>query len=220
MAHKKNIRAAKKAAVKMHQTTASAKRAAQAQMVHVSKRYTPKAMQKMIADNGRILKSLGKVEVRSNGTIVYGHKPVAIEVKQRHAKKAKQGVDNDCPLAHALRDSFLGPYITDAHVGNTTVKVWSVLNPNMQVKYTLDSRLYGAVKVYDRTKKWPLEDGIYWLNAYPKSLQPGYRKPKDSKPRTISKRKHMPSRHISLRTDIGNSVAIADFVTKGAKKRA
>jgi hypothetical protein len=220
MSATKRKRAAQKAAVKLHQAAFSAKQAARDRMRQLEESHTPAKIRKMVKDNERVLKSLGKTETAANGVTVYATKPVAIEVKQKHTKGAKPGRDNECPVARALRDSFLGAYITDAHVGNTTVKVWSDLNPDIEVKYTLDARLYGAVKVYDKLKRWPLEDGIYWLNIYPPSLRRGYRKPKDSKPRVIGKRKKTPSRHISLRSDLDRARAVADRVTKGAKKRA
>lgn len=212
---RKNVRAAKMAA-KLDQVASSAKRAAQSR---TQTNASAASMKKLIRDNRRIMLSLGKEEMVVNGVIVYANKPVAIEVKQEHAKGAKRKRDNECPLARALRASFLGNHITDAHVGNTTVKVWSDLNPDIEVKYVLDARLYGAVKVWDRKGYWPLEDGIYWLNIYPPSLRRGY-VPRNPGSRIVAAGKRSPSRHISLRSDLGRARAAADSVTKGAKKRS
>jgi hypothetical protein len=212
---RKNVRAAKMAA-KLDQVVSSAKRAAQAR---TQTKASAKSMRKLIEDNRRKLESLGKKETVTNGVMIYATKPVAIEVKQSHAKGAKRQRDNECPIARALRDSFLGAHITDAHVGNTTVKMWSDLNPDIEVKYLLDFRLYGAVKTFDRTGRWPLKDGIYWLNIYPPSLRRGY-VPRDPGSRIVMSHKRSPSRHISLRSDLGRARAAADSVVKRGKKRA
>ena len=175
--------------------------------------------------NRKVLLSLGRIDHSKNGVVVYGDKPISLEVTPGHIKGAKRYQDNNCPVARAFRDSVLEPYITDAHVGEFTAKVWSDLNPDIEVKYLLDSRLYHAVKIWDKTGKWPLEAGIYWLNAYAKSLRRGYvKKPKKKRAAAKAKRKTPRAqsfRHITLRGEIRKAMSFARGVAvKGGKKTA
>lgn len=211
---RKNIRSAKMAA-KLEQIASSAKRAAQAR---TAKPASTAAVKKMIRDNEKALERFGTKQMFFNGTTIYATKSVAIEIKPEHVRGAKPQIDNNCPVACSVRDSVLGPYITDAHVGNATVKVWSDLNPDVELKFLLSDELHGAVYKYDTKKRWPLKPGVYWLMPYPRSLRRGYKTRRPGS-RTAAARKRSPSRHISLRKDIGRARAAADGVTKNAKKR-
>jgi hypothetical protein len=209
-----------KKATKLKQVVTSAKRAAET--VKSGNGESKSSFRKKIADNRRVLLSWGKQWPHKNGITVYGTKPVAVDVRAKHAKSAKTNIDNECAFAYALRESVLSPYITDAHVGNATVKIWSALNPDVEVKYMLDSTLAAAVATYDKTKKWPLKDGVYWLMAYPRSLRNGYKQPErkpGAKARKVVVSKRAPTRHISLRNDIKQALATAGSVMKGKKAR-
>lgn len=212
MATKMKDRRATKRVVKLKQLSGSATRVVRAKEVAA----TPV---KVLQANQRALERLGKKETTIRGVTVYATKAVALVINQTHVKGANRRIDNNCPVARALRASVLGEYITDAHVGNATAKVWSVLNPDTEVKYVLDANLYGAVRKWDKTGKWPLEDGIYWLNPYPRSLRHGYvRNPSSTRTYSGGKKTRSPSRHISLRTDIRRAQSLGVTMAKGAKK--
>lgn len=199
------VSAATKKKIKLDQVVSTAKRFATA-----ARDVNHNDLKRRIADNAKALRRLGVEQKHVHGSTVYANKQVALIIeKKKHASKAKRRHDNACPISNALRDSILGPYITDAYVGANTVKVKSILNPDMEVKFYLDNRMNGAVYKWDTTGRWPLEDGMYWLNPFPKSLRRGYKKPAGSKPRKVSAKTRVPTRHISLRTDIDKALLLA-----------
>lgn len=156
----------------------------------------------------KVLMSLGKAEQRNGRTTVFANNRVLFTfAAAKHVKNAVRRADNNCPIAQALKDSFLSNYVTHVHVGNHTVKVWSVLCPDVVVKFSLSPALYAAVRAWDEKGRWTIEDGIYALYEYPRSLRPGHvpqAKRESHGPHTRSA-----SRKITLQSDIGAAMAMA-----------
>lgn len=177
-----------------------------------------------IANIRKNLLSLGTARRMPNGmTIVYGDDDIRFYfAKAKHVKGAKRKVDGECPLARALKDSFLSEYITHAHVGNHTVKLWSVMCPDVVVKFTLSAALAAVVRQWDEEGKWVADDGLYALCPYPeqsrvdKNGQPA-RKPRKAErpygPPTKSR-----TRRITLQSDIALAMEMAKMMKKPKKK--
>ena len=177
-----------------------------------------------IANIRKNLLSLGTARRAPNGmTIVYGDDDIRFHfAKAKHVKGAKRKVDGECPLARALKDSFLSEYITHAHVGNHTVKMWSIMCPDIVVKFTLSAALAEVVRQWDEEGKWVADDGIYALCAYPeqarldKNGQPvrrNYKVERHYGPHTKSR-----TRRITLQSDIALAMEMAKMMKKPKKK--
>jgi hypothetical protein len=198
-------RAAAKAAIKKKQTATSVQRIG-----------AVKIAAGLVAQIIAALKSFGKVDYRATGTTVYANREVALNILPQHVRGATRRVDNNCPIARALLTSPLGQWITDAHVGNTTVRVWNAAVPDLEVKFLLSPELVYAIKAWDRPGgKWELDPGVYWLMAYPRSLRRIYI-PRE--PRTYTKsgrRTRTAMRHITRLNDIRRAMALADVKRNG-----
>lgn len=171
------------------------------------------------------LEGLGTVRRKPNGrTVVYSDQNILFNFsKSRHVKGAKRKVDGECPLARALKDSFLRDYITHAHVGNHTVKMWSVLCPELVVKFALSPALAAAVREWDDTGRWTEDDGLYAIISYPNQPRLGpdgrgtiiVKPPKNAYgPRTKS-----PTRRITLQSDIALAMEAATLLKKKKSKK-
>ena len=211
----KTARAAAKTAAKNRQVLSAANRFA----ATIDTTLTPADLKRRVKENRDELFKYGRKYDTPTGVVVYANKPLAYTVcRDKHDVGAVRRQDNECLLARALHDSVIGPEITDVYVGNATVKFKSALNPDIEVKFLLDGPSYGAVSTWDRTGRWPLKDGVHWLNAYPPSLRRGYVKPAGSKTRKVRAHKRSPTRHISLRTDINKAMLLAADTKAKAKK--
>jgi hypothetical protein len=174
-----------------------------------------------VANIRKNLLALGTARQKPNGTtVVYGDKDILFHFsKKKHAKGAKRKVDGECPLARALKDSFLSEYVTHAHVGNHTVKLWSILCPDIVVKFMLSPALAAVVRQWDETGKWTEEDGIYAICVYPSQSRLG----KNGRLVVVTPRvtdnpygprtKH-PTRRITLQSDIALAMQAADLLKK------
>ena len=166
------------------------------------------------------LKRFGKVETHAHGTTVYATRQLSLNILPEHVRGASKRVDNNCPVARALRDSPLGPWITDAHVGETTVRVWNIAIPDLEVKFLLSAELINAVKAWDRPGgKWELKPGMYWLNVYPRSLRRGYVSKGDRTCTVSGPRVRKSSRHITRLNDIRKAVVLADVQQRTHRRR-
>lgn len=205
---KSKSRAANKATIKRKQTANTVNRIGGASRVAAT----------LVAQITAALKRFGKVDQHAHGTTVYANREVMLNILPEHVRGASKRVDNNCPIARALLASPLGKWITDAYVGNTTVRVWNIAVPDLEVKFLLSPELMYAVKAWDRPNgKWELAPGAYWLTAYPRSLRRGY-VPKGPRVYTESgPRVRTAMRHITRLNDIRRAVALSDV--KMTKKR-
>lgn len=205
---KAKSRVAGKATIKKKQTATSVSRIGN----------VTKVASNLVAQITAALKRFGKVDYHALRTTVYANREVALNILPEHVRGASKRVDNSCPVARALLSSPLGRWITDAHVGNTTVRVWNAAVPDLEVKFLLSPELMYAVKAWDRPNgKWDLSPGVYWLHAYPRSLRRGYvtREPRpyvEAGPRVRTA-----MRHITRLNDVRRAMALSDV--KMMKKR-
>lgn len=110
---------------------------------------------------------------------------IGAEAVRRAAGRVRQSTN--CVVAQAVCMSALGPYVDGANVGTNITKVWNAAD---QVELRFHTGLLGpAVRIYDRTTKWVLEDSVYFLNPIPKSLRLGYKPKKKDKTIVVCKRK-------------------------------
>lgn len=172
------------------------------------------------------LLSLGTARTKPNGlTFVYADNDIRFNFsKARHVNGAQRKADGNCPIARALKDSFLSEYITHAHVGNHTVKIWSVMCPDVVVKFSLSPALATVVRQWDLTGKWVEADGIYALCGYPEQLRigadgkpvrSGYEAESHHGPHTKGR-----TRRITLQSDIALAMEMATMLKKKPKKKA
>lgn len=205
----KKSRIANKTAIKKKQTATSVSR-----IKDVTKVATG-----LVAQITAALKRFGKVDHHALRTTVYANREVALNILPEHVRGASKRIDNSCPVARALLESPLGQWITDAHVGNTTVRVWNAAVPDLEVKFLLSPELMYAVKAWDRPNgKWELDPGVYWLHSYPRSLRRGY---VAREPRTYEgsggPKVRTAMRHITRLNDVRRAMALSDV--KMTKKR-
>ena len=227
-AKKKRATKAQKQKIETARATMASKVAAAVVAAAAIWQVSAAAAKSRVANIRKNLLSLGTAVTKANAlTVVYGDADIKFHfAATRHVKGAKRRVDGDCPLARALKDSFLSEYITHAHVGNNTVKLWNVMCPDMVVKFVLSPSLAAAVKQWDETGRWVKEDGIYAVCVYPVRSRLGNndRSGKTTKTRTrvrqpYGPRVNHPTRRITLQSDIALAMEAATMLKKKPAKK-
>jgi hypothetical protein len=175
----------------------------------------------------KTLLGLGKAETHTGGrTIVYAQRAFPFQfVGAKHVTRAKALVKDpiDCPLAKALQDSWIGPYVTSVHVGNAVVSMWSIFCPDIVVKFWLSPDLMQAVRDWDeqaknKTRRFRLADGVHYLVKCPPSFRHTSRSVRGSG--TIrGKNAKTPTRRLTVKSDISFALSLALAKIAGKQPR-
>jgi hypothetical protein len=121
------------------------------------------------------LLSWGPSRVRGKWLVVDSVRDCALHIGSEAVARARgrRREATGCVVAQAAALSALGPYIDGANVGTNITKVWNAAD---QVELRFHTGALGpAVRVWDKTGKWVLEDSIYFLRPVPKSQQLNYK---------------------------------------------
>jgi hypothetical protein len=207
---------------------AQARRSRAARILDVS----PRELDALAKGVERTLKSLGRVKKHTNGRlIVYARKPVPLQfINARHVVRLKALVKDaiDCPIAKCGKDPdacWLAAYATSVHVGNAIMTFWSELCPHITVKFMLPTQLKEAIRDWDaqvkadkKDRRFRLEDGVYFLAPWPKSLEHDSEGPRVRNVGIRGKNERKPTRRLTVRSDL--SLAFAASKLAAAKKKS
>lgn len=150
-------------------------------------------------------------------TTVFADRELTLAIDHNDVRGAVRRVPDACVVALAIVRCTLGPYITGAEVGTNITKLWSD-ESKIEVRFHTSDELGKAIRKWDKTGRWILPNGAYWLRRYPDSLRPGYRRAGQERAYKSVQKKVAPSRTV-LRLDNLRAVAeAADELMKQKKK--
>lgn len=126
--------------------------------------------------------------------VVKAKQRLGFRVEQCNIKNGKPGSKNLCVLADALKDTF-GETVQGFEVGTKITKIYVA---GQVTKYRTPTSLQKTLRLFDKTGRWNLPVGQYYLEPYPKSASKGRHDLKNPNRRGKFQARSLPTRQVEM----------------------